>query len=197
MLPVLFDVDGVLADFIGHLLTTVGAKMTPAEVHQRDAFALLRRESSEMERFARSLCDDPRWWAQIPALPGARDAVMEVRRTGATALFVSSPWHTCGGWESVRRDWLWRCIGASPGSFVSIPSALKRLVHGGMLIEDSAETAIAWAQGHAGRAYLVDAPHNRDGVEDRAALYRVTRLVGGWTRENIDTLAEAARRHAA
>lgn len=197
MTPVLFDVDGVLADWCGHLLTTVGSRMRVADVHQWDVFALLRRESSEMERFARSLCDDPRWWAQIPAVPGARDAVTAVRQTGAHVVFVSSPWHTCPSWETARRDWLWRHIGASAGSFASVPSALKRLVHGGMLVEDSADTAIAWAQSHAGRAYLVDAPYNRDGVEDRAALYRVTRLVGGWSRDNIDALAEAARRHAA
>ena len=80
-LPILLDADGVLAAFSAHTLTTVGSKLTPADVHEWSIFNVLKPEG--LDRLALQRMEDPAWWADMPRMPGAMDLIMAIDDAGA------------------------------------------------------------------------------------------------------------------
>ena len=186
--PILFDVDGVLADFSNHLLRSVGSSLTLADVDRWDIFSLV---SPVQATLAKALCADPEWWAAMPPMEGAIEAVGAVRRAGASIVFLSSPWVSCAGWEHVRRGWLERHFGARHDSFIAAASSAKALVRGAALVEDKPEMIDAWTRAHPGRpAFLFDAPYNREAAHiDWSRLRR-------WDAESVALVVACARRAA-
>jgi len=145
-LPILLDADGVLAAFSAHTLTTVGSKLTPADVHEWSIFNVLKPEG--LDRLALQRMEDPAWWADMPRMPGAMDLIMAIDDAGAEFAIITSPWLSCVGWETARREWIkglcnLACVPSDRRPPVIITDR-KDLVRGCVLVDDKPEHVAAW-----------------------------------------------------
>lgn len=160
MSRVLLDVDGVLADFVGHLISTVNLPIKREDVVQWQLLDLL---TDADRRAATRTMATPGYWATMPIVVGAREGVNLLRAAGHEVLFVTSPWLSCVGWEFTRRNWLVDRFGARPEDV--IPSLRKDVVVGDVLVDDKADHVVAWHHamtklGLLPQAYLFSLPHN-------------------------------------
>jgi len=191
-LPILLDVDGVLADFSTHLLQTVGSRLTAADVTQWDIFALLDPEGLRAQ--AIEVLKDPAWWEQMPTMPGVSALIDTLLAEGAEVVCVTSPWLSCVGWESARREWIkrvWREAGATTDQVPeTIVAYAKYYVRGCVLIDDKPEHVARWARVNEGDGLglIFDAPYNRDFDETTVNARRVH----GWSEA---TIARVIARH--
>jgi len=157
MITVLLDIDGVVADYVGHicnLLQTRGILYSPEEFTDWDLSKVLDPESLNILRelsMQRGFCE------QIPLYSGAHEFLGELaKETDFIALTAPTP---SLYWTSERQEWI------EPWSpfVIHCPSHLKHLVGGDILIEDNLHTVKAWAAAHPrGRAILFDRPWNAD-----------------------------------
>jgi 5'(3')-deoxyribonucleotidase len=159
---VLLDVDGVLADFVGHTLTLLG-DMAPAG--GRDAFtswdmlsAMSPRARAETEARWRR----PGWCLTMPVCTGAQNAVDRIGLR-ADVVYVTAPMHGAPHWMYERSLWLERQFAADPRAIVFAHD--KSLVSGNVFVDDRAENVDEWAAAHPdSTALLWDAPYNRHWV---------------------------------
>jgi 5'(3')-deoxyribonucleotidase len=160
---VLLDVDGVIADFTGKVLSEIerilGRYYEPHQVTQwsiKDALGLSDRDWKRVvdevicrEGFAYFL--DP--------YPGAVAAVKEL--AADHVYFVTSPWHSSETWCHDRTEWLCKHFGQAQGRKV-IHTGHKHLVDGDVLVDDKPETVFEWARVNVRRVgVLWDRPYNQ------------------------------------
>ncbi len=160
----LVDVDGVLSNFRKHVLDTVpgGTQMTVDDVTDYDVFSMLGDPGEEMQK---TLLRDPEWWRAIPVNSLANAGIVELRTRVDELFFVTSPWWNCPGWEHARRAWLSDWFDAKNREV--IPTSSKHIVNGQWFLDDRPEHVKAWIEEQVKlrpivRAYLYDAPYNRD-----------------------------------
>lgn len=191
-LPILLDADGVLTDFARHTLTTVGSKLTPADVVEWSIFNVLKPEG--LDRLAIQRMQDPAWWAAMPRMPGVEILIDMILSSRADVVVVTSPWLSCTGWETARREWiraLWRSRGAVLPEQVPevIVGYRKDLVRGCVLVDDKPEHVAAWRRMNPSRCgYLFDAPCNQG--------HDLPRIVApnGWTTDLAEMVIDRWRR---
>ncbi len=153
---VLFDVDGVLADFVGHIRAKCGVT---SEIREMDLRESLTPE--EMDRVLHHGAQEG-FCSEIPWIPGADDFLYEVNAEH-DVFIVTAPWHSTT-WDSERRKWLSSHV--KPSRVISCSPTAKPLVRGDILIEDHPQTAHAWLNANPkGLALLVDLPWNRPGTK--------------------------------
>lgn len=160
------DVDGVLAALTPHILECVGGRVKPEEIVTWN----IENYLTDDERAVMfKLWNDPEWWQSIPVLDGAREGVEHIRSAGYEVLAVTSPFHTCKGWENARREWLGANFEIAPSQVIVIPSERKERYHVDLFVDDKLETVDAWSRRWIGmseeRAFLFDAPYNRHNKE--------------------------------
>lgn len=177
-LPVLIDVDGVLADFVTPLLKACGSSLTLEQITEYEFFT--HHMSQDQRARAFEVCDTPQFWADLPVISGAQVAVEHIRAK-YPVVFLTQPWSGCRQWHKVRLAWLGRHFGATHREFVPLHGSLKHLVDGLVLIEDSPANLEAWARHHPDRLSVIfNQPWNRRLVqvsEDKSTLWRV----GDWS----------------
>lgn len=149
---ILLDVDGVVADFIGHLHQECGVK---SKVREWDLRASLTEDELAKVDAAGA---QPGFCSAISWYPGAALFLYELMEVGSV-FAVTAPWHS-DTWDSERRLWLkthlpaWRVI--------SCAGKAKSIVRGDVLIEDHPGTAAEWLRAHPeGYAVLMDRPWNQ------------------------------------
>jgi 5'(3')-deoxyribonucleotidase len=151
MTVILVDVDGVLADFTGHLSKETGIP--------EDAFTAFKFEdclTPEQTELCRDVLARPGFCSTIPAYKGAKSFVKNLKKLGEVVA-VTAPWHSCTTWEWERRGWL-KNLGI--GRMISAKAEDKHLIQGEYLIEDRIDTLECWRGG--GRfPILLDRPWNR------------------------------------
>jgi len=172
---VLLDVDGVLADFVGHTLSMLG-DLAPAG--GRDAFtswdmlsAMSPRARAETEaRWRRQ-----GWCLTMPVCPGAQNAVDRIGLR-ADVVYVTAPMRGAPHWMYERWLWLERQFAADARAVVFAHG--KALVSGDVFVDDRVENIDEWAAAHPnGAALLWDAPYNRHCVPSAPNAVRVTTWV--------------------
>jgi 5'(3')-deoxyribonucleotidase len=160
MKQVWIDCDGVLADFIGAYLALVKqhtgrdhavTDVTAFELHQCVT-------SKDEDNFIwRNLIDQPGWIAGMVDLPGAAEAVAELR-TIAKVGVLTSP-HLGPYWMHERAQWL---LARGFKKRDIIFASDKSHVRGDVLIDDRKDNCIDWAKSNpGGLAILLDAPWNQ------------------------------------
>lgn len=163
------DVDGVCADFTGHLLECIGGRLKSEDITSWEIFDQLT--PSELTAARQTLSED--WfWRSLPLIDGALDGVNYLRNAGHEVIFVSSPWlgcskpvkmSSCPTWEDCRREWLARHFGQCE----LIVTHRKELIAVDLLIDDKPSTVTKFnnpfdSRRHAtSRAALFEQPHNR------------------------------------
>lgn len=183
MAIVLFDCDGVLSNFVGHLFAELKARGLPVPEHltKYEVFDALEERSADV---ARQLCNDPHFWGSMPRHDEAVPAVEAVRKEGHEVVCVTAPWSSCTEWEFCRRAWLVRNYGFKP--FQVVPTSFKSIIFGDVLIEDKHATIVDWKKRWASSsAFLMDRPWNKN---EEASCPRIN-----WDPEGVETLLRAAR----
>lgn len=153
---VLFDVDGVLANFTRAVLDAVAPDTSDDEVVEWDIFAML--DARGVGETARAVAADADFWRGLPLFPDATTIVAAVRRV-RPVVFATSPWPFCAGWAEARRAWLREHFGAS-GDEVVITSAKDR-IRGATLFDDKPDNVRRWGAANPGKdAFLIARPYN-------------------------------------
>ena len=174
MSVVLLDCDGVLADFVGHLIDRLHAQghEVPRDVTDYD---FLRGFGEATGKASRALLKDAGHWRSIPPYEGAAGFVDEIRACGHEVVIVTSPWLSCEAWAHARREWLAEHFDVEARDL--IVTSRKELVRGDVFIDDHATTVTAWAEknprGHAllmNRSYTVADPWPRRFSWDRLTV---------------------------
>lgn len=162
------DVDGVLADFTGHLaswLSAQGARYTTEDFTSYELKACMRTPE-DLKLLARAP-HDATFCHSMPRYPGAQDFLRALAYRADVTL-VTAPW--LGQFHQwAREEWIDSILAGPKGSRPAwsrhvefqwtTPDERVRM-GGDLLIEDRAETASAWAR--TGRtAILMDRPWNR------------------------------------
>lgn len=138
---ILLDIDGVLADWTGQVKRVV-------ELHggTMDITRWFKRQSlpAAIQVNVFRIIAAPGFAASLPVLPGAIEAVQQLRKAGHTVQFVTSLWN-CPTWVHDRNHWLVRHKLCSAPSGV-IYAKEKFMVKGDVFVDDKPENVVAWKQ---------------------------------------------------
>jgi len=147
--PVLVDCDGVLANWID------GAKRTVIEIGGPDAWTNDYFQSwgfmwngtlpKAIQEEVDAQLNDPKWWARLEALPGARLAWTKLVSVAGqeNCRVITAPSDYCLGWSDARKHWLSTEIGVSSRQ-VTIGGDKHLWVGDGIFFEDRVDTLVRW-----------------------------------------------------
>lgn len=167
MAEILFDVDGPCGAFVDSLLAHMSADKSLGIVPTADKVVEWDFHKTIFDKVQRDafheLMENPLFWATMSVEPGAQEVVRKLREAGHQVDFITSPWVTCVGWESARRDWLKAHFDAEFDDVIVCPGVKKHRYHGDILIDDKPSTVKAWQHRHdEGLALLYACTHNRN-----------------------------------
>lgn len=153
---ILFDVDGVIANFAQLCVGTViasGIRNIPSQwvPTQWDIAKELKLDGREKAEVHHLLTRAGVAQTMNP-YPDAVDAVLRISKK-MDVYFVTSPMPGSATWPHDREVWLRRQFGAELGSKV-VHTNHKQLVSAVHLVDDKAENCRAWEAGNPGRAAL-------------------------------------------
>ncbi len=168
MTRLVLDVDGVVADFLGHTIATLEG--LPPEFQDREHYTLWDISKSLPPEFRprlAALWNRPGWCRSIPRLPDIPDFLSwGVEVTWATAPMVTSPY-----WVPERADWIREQFGYGELIFARDKSEAP----GDVMVDDKPENVLDWARKHQnGQAFLWDASYNREFVVEGGQNVRRT-----------------------
>lgn len=155
---ILLDVDGVLADFVGPVISWAnGLRRAGDPPYTRQGiteFDLLKAWGighmwGELDR----LVVRPGFCDALDPVPGAREFLFDLQQV-ADVVIVTSPWKSSPTWCFERRNWLEKRLGYT-GEVVF--TKRKDLVRGDVLIDDAAEHTDTFP----GVGLLLDQPWNQ------------------------------------
>ncbi len=169
---VILDVDGVLADFVGHTLTLLGDH---APSGGRDAFTNWDMFSC-MSPEARAICAhgwrQPGWCVTMPTFPDVQNAVDRLSLR-AEIVYATAPMDDAPHWMFERSIWLERQLAAQRANIVFTHT--KSHVWGDVFLDDKPENVDGWAAAHPSSfALLWDAPYNQDWTPRHPNVRRAT-----------------------
>jgi len=173
---IVHDVDGVVADFVGHLWCSLAtANSTPPyppdAPHLQGVWDVIGTLPDRQRSTAKDILKKPEFWSTIPMMSGARSYSRYLRDT-FHICWTTSPWVSCFGWADVRAEWL-RRHDLLQGEDSLIVTADKHHVRGDVMIDDRRSNVEKWALHHPrGHAVLLATHHNRprDNFKDRPLM---------------------------
>lgn len=132
------DVDGVLADFLGHTIATL--RRNGFDCPDREGFTewdIAPQLDPAAAVFIAKMWRRAGWCVSIPPLEGARAFVDEIRRRGFRVVFITTPMLGAPAWMEERRSWLVDVMGAADREIVFTHQ--KDLVRTDRLLDDKFE----------------------------------------------------------
>jgi len=138
----ILDVDGVLADFIGHLLSVLGSPLEPSDLTRWDFWDDL----GDQKQAALDLSKDPVFWLTLPQVKGAAEGIKAIRAKGYDITFVTSPWLPCKEWHAARLEWLRKNFDIDADDV--LVGAKKHMVMADVFTDDRIENVRSWQQAH-------------------------------------------------
>lgn len=170
-LPVLVDVDGVLADFNQPLLDLLNDKhhlsLTNKDVvdfHIQKGFAQYWDEECEKLINGKGFC------LNLKILPGAQEGIQALRENGCDIIFTTSPLVSNNYWHNERQKWLEKNFDASYKDVIFAHQ--KQYVQGRVLIDDRFKNVKEWAIFNKKPAILFSQPWNeKEAKEEKQAHF--------------------------
>lgn len=158
---VLVDMDGVLADFEGHLMAEWRARYPNTfdlAREDRTTFYLSRQFPKEHRQKLFDIMYSQQFFASLPAIPGGREALEQMDAMGWEVFLCSSPLLSNKTGASEKYAWVEKHLGADwLGRLILAPD--KTMVQGDILIDDRPE--ITGAATPTWEHVLYDHPYNR------------------------------------
>lgn len=159
MRRLVLDVDGVLADFVGHTLTLLGPI---APQGGRDAFTTWDFVTT-LEPHVADHCirgwHQQGWCRSIPTIPGAVEAVQRIRQAGVEVVFATTPMRNAPHWVEERIAWLTHHFAADVDHIAFVHN--KALIPGTVMVDDKPENVETWARTYpSASTFLWSAPYN-------------------------------------
>lgn len=183
MAKILLDCDGVLSDFVGHLLTELKARNLPVP----DAFTeyeIFNQLDARTADVAKQMLNDGQFWNLMTRHEEAVVVIDALKAEGHDIVVVTSPWSTCIGWEFCRRAWLMRNFQLHPRRMISAHE--KHWVHGDVFVDDKPAHVRDWKRAWPkGQAFLMDRPWSRG---EEMECPRIS-----WDDAGLEALLSAAR----
>jgi len=156
-MELLLDVDGVLADYTGHLCYKYLPNRHPREFTTFNLSMHLTWEETQMWERARV---EEGFCKSIPWYPGAHEFLCDLQARFNELMIVTARDTRAPHWVGERDAWLF-AEGIKHNQIIYCPTDKKYLVSGDILIEDNVTTCNAWAARHTrGHALLIERPHN-------------------------------------
>lgn len=153
MATILLDCDGVLADFVGHMIKALRA-VGHDVADDVTAYDFLRQFGEKTGNSARAILGGRDFWRTLPPYDEAQWGVEAMREHGHTIVVATSPWISCVGWAETRRTWLDKHFDVDHGDV--LVGMRKEMIRAGAFVDDRAEVVQKWdAENHR---------HNNDGI---------------------------------
>lgn len=161
-MKILLDVDGVVSDFVGGLLSQLD---DAGLAHGIDINALGPRHLFDymtpgVDEIAHGMVTANGFATLLPVIAGAQEGVNNLIELGYKVVFVTAPWKPSRTWCADRYDWLRANF---PHECDVIFTSAKEHVLGDVLIDDYVPYITKWNLAHPSkRAFVYDAPWNRN-----------------------------------
>lgn len=169
---VILDVDGVVADFVGHTINVLGDLAPPGGRDAFTAWDMVSVMSPDARTLAAREWRRQGWCLTMPVLPDAQNAVDRLSLR-ADVVWATAPMSRAPHWMYERAAWLDRMFAADPDNIVFAHD--KSHVWGDVFVDDKPENVDRWASVHRdGVALLWDAPYNRGWVRRHPNARRAT-----------------------
>lgn len=168
MSVILVDMDGVIADWghaYGESLDAHGeiAALIPRHKDQRSFDLHAGRTPDEIE-IIRSVMVEEGFYQRLRPIPGAKQALKAMVKTGHDVRIVTSPWVSNPTCASDKLNWIVKHYGSHWGARVVITSD-KTIVRGDYLIDDkpdiSGSQEPTWEHIYFHQPYNADRPERR------------------------------------
>ena len=170
MKPIIFDIDGVFADFtlgfteLGHVAYGTSKLHTHEQKFWEDFGGMTKEQIAALW----TLIDtNPAWWGTLPEMPHEPMMVTRIHEFSRRAplYFVTSRKDHTGQVARITRDWLARRWAIwSPNVICSSHKGdLAKALNAGYLIDDKVGNVLytTWATDGRTKAYLMDRPCNQ------------------------------------
>lgn len=159
-LPILLDVDGVLADFVSAAVKIgnelAGTSYTAADITDWRMFSLPGLREVESEIWDR--INEPGFMAALNVFEGTKQAVQKLKKLGDVAI-LSTPLYRSTTAPYERYVWLFEHFGIEWKDVVY--AYRKDLVRGLILVDDKPENIESWCLANPdGYGVLWDRPYN-------------------------------------
>lgn len=163
----LIDVDGVVADFMGHTINALDLPVSKKDIknfYMEKTPGLEERHKDMIE-----LWNKPEFWITLPLESGAVAGVNKILESGFDVVWCSSPFATCPSWYWARLEWLqYHFPFSSRKNFIA--AHRKELVRGAYFLDDKPTNVKKWEQHNNRPSFLMDQPWNRR-VDHRRASW--------------------------
>lgn len=140
--PILVDVDGVLANFVGAVLDFINEKhgtiLTPDDIHDDLNKSIPQYYDNDLIKFitSKGFCQT------LQVLPGAKEAIDKFKSNNFKIIFVTSPYLNAPTWTYDRLKWLKKHFGAKRDDVIFARN--KKYIDGLTLIDDLPRNCIEW-----------------------------------------------------
>lgn len=156
-MKILLDVDGVVADTMGHLFELM--ELSEEKIKRIRSWNVFKDMDEEDAKRGREIMNTPRFWETLPLVDGAKRGVRELKYLGNRITWLTSPYDSCPDWGGIRNSWIRKHFGGDP----VIIEKDKEKIDGKILIDDKPDNISKWSKAHpVGIAILFDTQFNRD-----------------------------------
>jgi len=158
---ILLDQDGVLADFelaFHKAWSLSGQSNPPLSLENRRSFYVRDDYPAECRGAIEAIYTSPGFYRNLPPIPGAVDAVMELLAAGHDVRIYTSPLTAYRNCVSEKYEWVEQHFGLD---FVArlIVTKDKTIVHGDILVDDKPD--VTGTRSPDWRHVVFDQPYNR------------------------------------
>ena len=170
MNPIIFDIDGILADFTYGFteLAKIAFQTRQLHTHEQQYWEDFGGITKEQTAALWKLIDaNPTWWGTLPIMPippavQDRLARLVVR---APVYFVTSRKDPTGKVAMITRTWLYSKLELTSPNVIcsSRKGDLAKALNAGYLLDDKVGNVLytTWATDGRTKAYLMDRPYNQ------------------------------------
>lgn len=155
--PILLDVDSVLSDFEGKILSYVNNRFGKSWTRQDTATKDMRsffREFNCWDDLAEDFVKSAGFAQQMEILPGAQQFYQDLKSLDQPIVFVTSPYKNSPTWMYDRQKWLEKHFEATRNNVIF--TKCKQYVGGVTLIDDNVDNVIYWSTYNSQHAILFE-----------------------------------------
>lgn len=187
---VVFDIDGVLADFTAHFTKTAGIVLqypipvtTSAEHQSWSEFPGMKPE--EVTKVWAHIANHPEFWEEIPSLLEPIDVDILKDLHSRHDVYFATSRRTHGALQATK-NWLARHLHIVPSVVVTHRKGeFSKVVGANYTIDDKSENVdcVIWMTDGKTKSYVMDRPYNRDEKGPHSSKHRRVTKVSNFAQE--------------